>query len=167
MENNYFELLQLKQSYKIDPNILRQQYLLMQQKFHPDQAEASFKKEYIEKSMLINEAYKILTDDYKRAEYLLKINNIELSDQALNSHLTPQELEEILTQHEIIDEMKQIVDLQSKMEEKLTEKTDLMQKINECFTAKDLAKALDLTVRLKYLVNIIAIIKTKIRNADN
>lgn len=168
MKTNYFELLGIKQTYKIDLNLVKQQYFLLQQKFHPDLAsDIKLQKEYIEKSMLINEAFKIMNDDYKRAEYMLLINDIEFSDKALNSHLTPIELEEILNQHEMIDELVEIDELKNIYNVKLKDKAELMEKLNDYFEMSNFLSALDLTVRLKYLTNIINIIKSKIRYADN
>lgn len=168
MKTNYFELLAIKQSYKIDSSLIKQQYLLMQQTYHPDRiSDIKLQKEYIEKSMLINEAYKILNDDCKRAEHLLILNGYEFNDQNLKNQLKVEELEKILSQHEIIDEMEDLTNLQKIYDEKIQEKSRLMDKLNKYFDLGSFAEALDLTIRLKYLTNLITTIKSKIRHADN
>ena len=134
MKTNYFELLAIKQSYKIDSSLIKQQYLLMQQTYHPDRiSDIKLQKEYIEKSMLINEAYKILNDDCKRAEHLLILNGYEFNDQNLKNQLKVEELEKILSQHEIIDEMEDLTNLQKIYDEKIQEKSRLMDKLNKYF----------------------------------
>lgn len=168
MKINYFELLGIQQSYKLDSSLIKQQYLLMQQTYHPDRVnDIKLQKEYIEKSMLINEAYKILNDDYQRAEYLLILNGYEFNDKNLKNHLTVQELDEILTQHEIVDEIEDLSNLQKIYGEKIKEKSELIDKLNEYFDLGIFSEALDFTIRLKYLTNLITTIKSKIRYADN
>jgi len=71
---NYFELFAIEQTYNIDQKLLQTQYFILQAKHHPDRSRNEIeRRENLEYSMLINEAFKILQDDYLRAEYLLKI----------------------------------------------------------------------------------------------
>ncbi|GAB4168816.1 MAG: Fe-S protein assembly co-chaperone HscB [Rickettsiaceae bacterium] len=165
---NYFDLLDLEQSYELDQSLVRKQYLLKQAEYHPDRANTELeKKNRLEKAMLINEAYKVLSDDYKRAEYLLSIKGVELNDRILNSRLSTEELEVILEQHEIIAEMEALPDLKATEQSKLKEKSLLLQELGQAFRANNLAKALDLTIRLKYLTNLVGNIKLKIKHANN
>jgi Fe-S protein assembly co-chaperone HscB len=117
--------------------------------------------------MQLNEAYKVLGDDYKRAEYLLKLNNMEIREGQQKSALTPTQLEEILDQYEIIDEIEDIDILKQKEQNKAKEKEQLVKMLSDLFARKNFSKALDLTVRLKYLTNLVGNIKLKIKNANN
>lgn len=169
---NYFNLLEIKQEYDIDQNELKQQYLRKQQQYHPDktnkaQDDIATEKLNIEKAMLLNEAYKTLSDDYKRAEYLLKIHNIQFDDQSIKDILSPYELEDIFNEYEMLDEISAMSDLQQYVEQKILEQKALIHELNKIFAANNFSKALDITVKLKYLTNLVRNIKLKIQNADN
>jgi molecular chaperone HscB len=164
---NYFDLLGLAQKYDIDPQELKRQYFLMQAKFHPDRAEESEKTQAIEISMQLNEAYKILQDDYFRAEYLLKLNGQKFDDQILKNALSEEELEEFLSEFEIIEETSSSLVLEKMENTKLAEKAALVSEITRRFAENKLNEALDLTVRLKYLTNLVGNIRAKLKYANN
>lgn len=165
---NYFELLGLEQKYDLDIALVKKQYLIKQSLYHPDRAKGDLqKKEYTEKSMLLNEAYKILNNDYARAEYILKLNGYEYDDEILKTKLTQNELENILEQYEIIDELEDLASLQKREGEKLLEKKTLIREIASAFKENNFSAALDLTIRLKYFNSLLDNIKLKIKYADN
>lgn len=165
---NYFKLLELEQRYDIEQNLLQDNYLAKQMEYHPDRtAEDVSKIANIETSMLLNEAYKVLSDDYKRAEYLLKLNGFELSNKQLSLRLTSRELEEILEEYEEIEEMSEVAELIEKEQRKLVTKTELIREMTSHFNKNNFTKALDLTIRLKYLTNLVGNIKLKIKHANN
>ena len=76
-EFNFFELFALEKKYQI--NDIDNKYLKLQQIIHPDNfhnkppAEKDLALKF---SSLVNEAYKILKDERKRAEYLLSLEKI-------------------------------------------------------------------------------------------
>ena len=165
---NYFQLLELEQRYDIEQALLHSNYLTKQMEYHPDQVTDSVSKvKNIEISMLLNEAYKVLSDDYKRAEYLLKLNGFEFSEKQLSLKLSPHELEEILEEYETIEQMHEMTDLIAKEKVKLVIKAELIKEITSHFSKNNFTKALDLTVRLKYLTNLVGNIKLKIKHANN
>ncbi len=165
---NYFQLLELEQRYDIEQNLLKDKYLAKQMEYHPDRAtENAAKVRNIEISMSLNEAYKTLSDDYKRAEYLLKLNGFELRDEQLTAQLSSHELEKILEEYEEIEEMHELADLINKEQEKLAIKAELIRAITSHFNKNNFAKALDITLRLKYLTNLVGNIKLKIKYANN
>src|SRR5690349_19634854 len=98
---NYFQLLGIGQQYNIDQSELKKQYFIMQSKYHPDKINES---QTLELSANINQAYKILQDDYLRAEYLLKLNGYVLNDETLKNALSTMELEKIWADFEIVEE---------------------------------------------------------------
>ena len=64
MLERYFQLLDLPEKYAVDKTQLKNKYLEMQIKFHPDKAaDEKQRREFLEKSMKLNEAQKILKDD--------------------------------------------------------------------------------------------------------
>lgn len=67
MEKNYYEILEVDK--KASNEIIEKAYKTLAKKYHPDLQESQTQKEYEEKMKLINEAYSVLSDDYKRNEY--------------------------------------------------------------------------------------------------
>jgi molecular chaperone HscB len=165
---NHFDLLGLAQKYDLDLSELKKQYFLMQAKYHPDRAkEPGEKKQALEISMQLNEAYKILQDDYLRAEYLLKLKGQKFDDQILKNVLPVEELEEFLSEFEVIEETSSRLTLEKMENTKLEEKAVLVAEITQRFAENKLNEALDLTVRLKYLTNLVGNIKAKLKHANN
>lgn len=168
MLENYFELLELKQQYAIDQSRLKAQYLAMQVKFHPDRAANEQERHsFLEKSMKLNEAEKILKDDYLRAEYMLKLAGVEFNDRVLKDVLVADELEEIIEMHEAVDASEDIEYLKKTAQHKSQEKDKMVLELSSYFEVNNLAKALDLTLRLKYLTNLVKNIKSKIKYANS
>lgn len=165
---NYFQVLELEQRYDVEQKSLHDKYLAKQMEYHPDRVvDGVSKVSNIETSMLLNEAYKVLSDDYKRAEYLLKLNGFEVSDQQFNSQLSSIELEEVLEEYEEIEAMHETADLIKKEQQKLAMKAELIREITSHFNNNNFTKALDISVRLKYLTNLVGNIKLKIKHANN
>jgi curved DNA-binding protein CbpA len=64
---NYFQVLNVSED--AEPEVIRAAYKALAKKYHPDCG--NFSKETAEKQMaLINQAYEVLSDDFKRTEYL-------------------------------------------------------------------------------------------------
>ncbi|MDP4708862.1 MAG: Fe-S protein assembly co-chaperone HscB [Rickettsiaceae bacterium] len=165
---NHFELLNLEQRYDIEPSVLLQQYLLKQALYHPDRANSdSDRIENLNISMQLNEAYKTLKDDCMRAEYLLTILGQKFDDRFLRDALTASELEAIIELHEELDLIDAVADLQSLKDNKIVEKTQMVRELTECFEGKNITKALDITLRLKYLTNLVKNIDLKIKHANS
>ena len=166
---NYFELFALEQNYILDQKRLRKQYLALQEKHHPDKAKDELQRhKNAEYSMLINEAFKVLKDDYLRAEYILKTKGEALDDNKLKSVLSPGQLEEILEEYESIENIKgNLSSLYAIEKDKIEICKKLVHDIGIAFSENNIKQALDLTVRLKYLTNLVNNIKLKIKNADN
>ena len=140
----------------------------MQIKFHPDRATSEEERRiFLEQSMKLNEAEKILKDDYFRAEYMLKLAGSKFDDKTLRDAISANELEEIMEMHEMVDDAEDLDELKQIEQIKLQEKDKMVQELEGYFNENNLAKALDLTVRLKYLTNLVKNIKLKVKNADS
>lgn len=73
---NYFELFELPVSLKIDKQLLTKRYFGLQKKYHPDfhpTASEEEKEATLEKSSLVNKAYKVLGDQQLLLAYVLTI----------------------------------------------------------------------------------------------
>jgi hypothetical protein len=58
-------------------------------------------------------------------------------------------------------------DLIAKEQQKLAMKAELIREITNHFNKNNFTKALDISVRLKYLTNLVGNIKLKIKHANN
>ncbi len=81
---NYFERFEIQQSYDVDLEKLENQYFDLQSRYHPDLVQnLDEKQRYANIAIELNEGYKILKNDYARAVYLLKLENIDVADHEL------------------------------------------------------------------------------------
>lgn len=71
----FFELLQVPISFEVDLTLLKANYHEMQRLYHPD-----YIADRVEMSALINKAYKTLTDPLSRAEHILHINGVFITE---------------------------------------------------------------------------------------
>ena len=85
---NYFELFNMEIKTNVDHKLLDQKYNTYQKKFHPDNFVNSTnyeKKISLKYISYINEAYKILKNDYFRGIYLLKLKGHVVEDNSLDN----------------------------------------------------------------------------------
>ena len=93
--NNLFQQLDIQEEYFLDKNILEANYLKAQGQYHPDKSVGLSENEKIlaiKKSADLNEAYKTLNDDVKRAEYMLGLKGYVVNKEKDNSFQPSQEL---------------------------------------------------------------------------
>lgn len=95
---NYFGFFGLNEKFEIDECELEAKYFQLQSEFHPDSSNLGD----IEKSMLANEAYKNLSDDFLRACHLLKIRGIDILHDEKAVKIKHETLEEIIELQEKI-----------------------------------------------------------------
>lgn len=168
MSINYFELFELEQKYEIDLAFLQKQYLQKQALHHPDRSSSSDERvKNLEISMQLNEGYKILKDDFLRAEHLLKNLGQKFDDQELKSKLSPAELEEIMESYEQLESLESLEELKSFKAIKLKEKEKITTELAGAFHNNHTAKAVEIALSLKYLTNLVGNIDAKIKNANN
>lgn len=156
---NYFNLLNLEQKYDLDLKELNKRYLEAQLKFHPDKARDSAEKNlFLQASSNINKAYQILKDEVHRAEYILLINAINITEK---KDLPQNQLIKIWEELEVVEKATKLSELAELYAEKNTAKHKLMEKLTDAFNNHNLQDALDITISLKYLTNLINNIKIK------
>lgn len=162
---NYFELFHIPQNYVVDVKLLQKQYLLLQAEHHPDKARNDTQRlTNLNQSMQINEAFKVLKDDYLRASHLLELNGQILDDIVLKNALTTDELEEILEQSELIENIKDLDSLYNLEKEKLLERQQLVEELGMAFSKNDIKRIIYLIACLKYLSNLLENVKVKIKS---
>jgi molecular chaperone HscB len=84
MARDHFEVLGLTRAYHVDAADMESRYLALQKETHPDRFAKALPKERMDavvRNTELNDAYKILKNDIKRAEYLLKLEGIDLGEE--------------------------------------------------------------------------------------
>lgn len=118
---NCFELFNIDPCYEIDETELELKYLKLQQKYHPDNCETVDDQLIsIEKTIEINNAYSILSDDVSLVQYYLKNEGFNLNDEDIQKNLTPLDLMFLLDLQEMINENPSKINL---FKQELKEKT--------------------------------------------
>jgi molecular chaperone HscB len=88
VNENYFDLFDLKQTFTIDLSALESQYRKIQSAAHPDRfvtASSAEKLKSMQMATLANEAYQTLKKPASRAKYLLTLNNIDATQETNTS----------------------------------------------------------------------------------
>ena len=144
MFSNFFELLNLEQKFDINQEQLQNNYIKLQNILHPDKLNSKSHAEKIiaiEAASKLNEAYHILKDNKKRAEYLLSLNKIIINQETDNNvHPDPMMLNEILELSEDPD-----LKLITKM------KAECWNNFKENYSKNMLNEAAQAIIKLQYL----------------
>lgn len=85
MKKNYYEILEIDK--KASPEMIKKAYSTLAKKYHPDLQPDNLKSKCEEKIKLINEAYEILSDEEKRKNYDLILENSESKNQEIIDNL--------------------------------------------------------------------------------
>src|SRR5690242_11666129 len=101
-----FDVLALEPAFELDTNELEQRYRDLQKQLHPDRfarASASEKRTSLTRAVDVNQAYRALRDDLKRAEILLARHEAEAAG---NATTDPGLLMEVMELREALAEAK-------------------------------------------------------------
>jgi len=101
--NNYFELFDLPLSYSIDSVALKKKFYQLSRDFHPDRfttASKEAQENALQKSTIINSAYKALGDEWLRIKHILVLKQ-QLADDEKYA-LPPEFLMEMMEINEAI-----------------------------------------------------------------
>ena len=89
MEKDYYEILEVDK--KASKEIIEKAYKTLAKKYHPDLQNGQEKEEYERKMKIVNEAYSVLSDEYKKSEYdkqlKIKVVPIEEYQNILNENM--------------------------------------------------------------------------------
>jgi molecular chaperone HscB len=84
MARDHFEVLGISRAYHLDAADLETRYLALQKETHPDRFAKALPRERMEavvRNTELNDAYKILKHDIKRAEYILKLEGVDIGEE--------------------------------------------------------------------------------------
>lgn len=136
--------------FQINPLALRTEFLTLQAKHHPDKQPPRQRTQAESLSASINEAYRTLADPLLRAEYLLRLQGLPLTE------MKPQEdlLAAVMDAHETIERAvhkEEVEGLRAQMEDEIAASERVL---GRAFAEGDLEAARREAGRLRYWVNI-------------
>jgi molecular chaperone HscB len=108
LPGDYFAVFGLDRRLKIDEAALQRKFYELSRRYHPDRfaGRPAGEQEYaLEMTALLNDAYRVLRDPVKRAEYLLKREGFDIGEQRSNN-VPPELLEEVFDLNMMLEELR-------------------------------------------------------------
>ena len=161
IEKSFFELFGFDVEYAIDCVELDHRYRELQKQFHPDKYVASDDRERrmaLQVSAHINEGYDVLKSPLKRAQYLLKLADVDASGE----NTTIQDGEFLMQQimlREQLEEVADATDIESAIEQLRDSVEQSYQQMRDDFAAAyakvDYPRASRLVTRMQFLFKLL------------
>lgn len=162
--SNYFKLLFSNaanqnnfNNLKFNLNLLelKRQYLLNQNLYHPDKLSNNSSNDnnsHVLNSTQLNKAYEILKNPLLRSIHLLELNDIQINetDSIENSEL----LMDILDRREELEECNDENEAEKIRDQNKLEIDDTINHLSNAYQDENLNLAKDLTIKLRYLINL-------------
>lgn len=148
----YFDIIDIPKSYDVTIPEIQKKYKELQKLLHPDKfsTKSEKEKEISEHlSSLVNKAYTTLSHPLKRALYMLKLNNIIISEETDN--INAEFLMEIMEKNEEIDEAANDKEkIKRLMQENERILSNLTMDVADAFRKEDIKKAETIVIKMKY-----------------
>ncbi len=144
---NYFEIFALSADFFLDEIALEKKYLELQKQFHPDKSSSSD----IAKSIEVNEAYKVLSDDFLRTCHLLQLKNIDILNDEKALRVDVSTLEEQLELQEKISEICDPNEIEKLQKELRLRIKQLILQAVEIYKTNDFKASAQVLIKAKYL----------------
>jgi molecular chaperone HscB len=164
-EPDHFERLGLPRRFSLDVAEVERQYLARSRALHPDfhQLGASGEQSAsLEMTARLNEAYSVLRDPFKRAEYLLTLEGGPTAGE--QKEMPPEFLEEILELRMAIAEFEDAAS-QSAMEQKLkSRRSAMLDEVAADFTKLDGSDRAALLKSLRQKLNALKYVQNLLRD---
>lgn len=155
---NFFEIFNFKIDFEIDKEELEKKYLNLQKHFHPDISNSND----IEQSLIINEAYKTLKDDFNRACYLLTLKSIDINEDKNFIQVDKSTLQEILLLQEEISVVKSKIRIKKITLTIQQQIDDLLLNFVSAFKNNRINESTQILIKVKYLKK--SLIDLKLKN---
>lgn len=166
MTQNFFETFNLPVLFNIDIDMLNHQYRTLQKTIHPDRfvnATDAEKKQSLQKSTQINDAYQVLKDPIKRASHIISLHQV-LKENTLPPDFLMQQME-WEEEFETINDLEQVQLFSDKID---GEKKMLMDLLAiDLDEKKDWESATNIIGKLKFITNLFLRIQQKKLSMDN
>ncbi|CAH0992647.1 Co-chaperone protein HscB [Sinobacterium norvegicum] len=161
LDKNYFELFGLEAGYAVELSALAAVYRKLQQQFHPDRFSAAGDREQrmaVQMSARINEAYNALSSPLKRAQYLLKLQDIDASGENTTTN-DPQFLMQQIMLREQLSEVREQADPESAIESMKAEVeamiTAASDEFSQAYQQNNTAVATAVVARMQFLYKLL------------
>lgn len=151
---DHFTRLGLKPGFEIDEADLERKYFAFQRAFHPDRFAAKSTRERalsMQHATSLNEAYDVLKDTLKRAEYLLSITGGGEDETGCTTVDDPVLLIEAMELREELADAEDGDTVAGIVARARTDIDDCVSELKAAFATDDLETAAKRTIRLKYL----------------
>lgn len=165
---DHFVRLRLPRSFNISRSDLDRQYFSFQRRLHPDRFVMQSSKEQAlsqQQATAINEAYEILRDPLRRAEYLLHLTG-RTSNEKYGRTADPALLMEMMQRREELAEASGSETINALAAHTEADVLACQRAIENAFAVDDLDMAGSMTVRLRYLVRLLDETRTRRRRLD-
>lgn len=152
-EQTYFSLFSIEPIFAVDVAALEQKYFALQRQYHPDRFVGKPEEERrraLNLSMQVNDAYHILKDPLKRAQYLLSLNGIQVNGEKDTIKPTQPLLIELMELREQLEEG----DVAALAADVAALQAQTLAALERAFTADDLTAAAHQAIRLNYLTKL-------------
>lgn len=166
MTQNFFETFNLPVLFNIDIDMLNHQYRTLQKTIHPDRfvnATDAEKKQSLQKSTQINDAYQVLKDPIKRASHIISLHQV-LKDNTLPPDFLMQQME-WEEEFETINDLEQVQLFSDKIDGEKKMLMDLLAM--DLDEKKDWESATNIIGKLKFITNLFLRIQQKKLLMDN
>ena len=166
MTQNFFDTFNLPVLFNIDIDMLNHQYRTLQKTIHPDRfvnATDAEKKQSLQKSTQINDAYQVLKDPIKRASHIISLHQV-LKENTLPPDFLMQQME-WEEEFEIINDLEQVQLFSDKIDGEKKMLMDLLAM--DLDEKKDWESATNIIGKLKFITNLFLRIQQKKLSMDN
>lgn len=133
---NYYEILEVDR--KASPEVIDKAYKTLAKKYHPDLQDENNKNIYAEKMKEINEAYDVLSNDYKKTTY---------DEQLENSLISKTEYEKIIKEN---SELKHQLEYQLEQRKNTGYEQPIQEQSQVGNTFSNMGRVLDNTIKQAY-----------------
>ncbi|KAK7521836.1 Co-chaperone HscB, C-terminal oligomerization domain-containing protein [Phyllosticta citriasiana] len=140
--------------FDIDLRALRSEFLRLQALAHPDRHPQTHKRTAEALSARINEAYKTLQSPLARAQYLLRLQGIEVAEDESLKIEDPELLMEVLEAREAIEEAEGEEEIRAMKEQNNVKIDESVSVLDKAFREEDLETAKREAVKMRYWSNI-------------
>ena len=166
MTQNFFDTFNLPVLFNIDIDMLNHQYRTLQKTIHPDRfvnATDAEKKQSLQKSTQINDAYQVLKDPIKRASHIISLHQV-LKENTLPPDFLMQQME-WEEEFETINDLEQVQLFSDKIDGEKKMLMDLLAM--DLDEKKDWESATNIIGKLKFITNLLLRIQQKKLSMDN
>lgn len=154
---DHFQRMGVDEDYDVDVNMLDRRYFDLQRQLHPDRFATRTSRERAlsqQQATSLNEAYEILKDPLRRADYLVHLRGAEVLPEGCDMINDPVVLMEAMELRERLADADGLDEVEAISLETHRDMDDCVEELKGAFADDDLKTACRLTTRLKYLTKL-------------